>query len=150
MAPDEPALRKADEAAERESDRRRDVDELLVWLVHMSSSSAEWTSHAPISPSGRHPTFSVLVLLGPIGTGVAYVLFHALIRDLGAARAATVSFLPPVVAVAIAVGALGEAWRPALIGGLVAVLAGLVFATRRRAGIGAQTRTVIPGDRWTR
>jgi drug/metabolite transporter (DMT)-like permease len=77
------------------------------------------------------PTALVILLLGPIGTGVAYVMFHGLVRDLGAARASTVSYLPSVVAVAIGVGGLGEPLRPALLGGVAAVLVGLAMARRR-------------------
>ena len=81
----------------------------------------------PIDPE----TGLILILLGPIGTGLAYVLFHSLVRDLGAARAATVSYLPPVVAVIAGVGGLGEVLRPALVAGVGAVLVGLVLAGRR-------------------
>lgn len=59
---------------------------------------------------GRLPADVVLsvVALGALGTGLAYVLQHGLIRDAGATVASTVAYLVPVVAVVIGVVVLGE------------------------------------------
>ena len=74
--------------------------------------------------------------LGALGTGVAYVLQHGLIRDAGATVASTVTYVAPIVAVTVGVVLLGEhlTWNePAgalvIIGG--AVLVGGSGARRR-------------------
>lgn len=46
---------------------------------------------------------ATVVGLGVIGTGVAYVIYYYLVDSLGAVKAASVTYLPPVVALVIAV-----------------------------------------------
>jgi drug/metabolite transporter (DMT)-like permease len=51
---------------------------------------------------------STVVGLGVIGTGLAYVIYYYLVDALGAVKAASVTYLPPVVALVIAVLIVGE------------------------------------------
>lgn len=74
-----------------------------------------------------------LLLLGLGGTGLAYVLNYRLVADEGPTAASTVTYLIPVVAVALGVGALGEPLTWQLGAGTVAVLAGVALSQRRRA-----------------
>ena len=52
---------------------------------------------------------SILVLgLGLLGTGVAYVLYYYVIANLGAVRASALTYVPPVVALVLGAMFLGE------------------------------------------
>ncbi|GAC1326385.1 MAG: DMT family transporter [Mycobacteriales bacterium] len=52
-----------------------------------------------------------VVVLGAVGTGLAYLLYYALIADLGATTASTVTYYIPIVAVTLGVAVLGERVR---------------------------------------
>ena len=52
-----------------------------------------------------------VVTLGAVGTGLAYLLYYALIADLGATTASTVTYYIPIVAVTLGVAVLGEQVR---------------------------------------
>lgn len=68
---------------------------LLLLLVTTSFDGMERITSEPVALTG-------LVLgLGVMGTGVAYVLYYFLVQQLGALKAAGVTYVPPVVALAI-------------------------------------------------
>jgi drug/metabolite transporter (DMT)-like permease len=63
-----------------------------------------------------------LVLLGAIGTGVAYVLNYRIIAELGATKASLVTYVIPVVAVVVGIVVLGERFElRMLVGGLMII-----------------------------
>jgi drug/metabolite transporter (DMT)-like permease len=70
--------------------------------------------------------------LGLGGTGVAYVLNYRLIADEGPTAASTVTYLIPLVAVALGVAVLDEPLGWNLAAGTAAVLAGVALAQRPR------------------
>src|SRR5450756_2033555 len=80
-----------------------------------------------------------VLALGAFGTGLAYLLNYALIRDVGATTASTVTYLIPIVAVALGVMVLGDrlAWHH-LVGALVVVFGVAVAEGRLRRPIGAR------------
>ena len=84
-----------------------------------------------------------LVILGVIGTGVAYVLNYQIIASEGATIASTVTYLLPVVAIAAGVVALGEQITAAAIAGTALVLAGVAL-TRRAPAADAAGRSADP------
>jgi drug/metabolite transporter (DMT)-like permease len=87
---------------------------------------------APVVATGPiMPTLSVLasvLALGVLGTGVAYVLNYRLIEDEGATAASTVTYLLPVVAVALGVVVLGEAATWNLLAGTAIILCGVALS----------------------
>ena len=109
---------------------------------------------AVVAPFSGVPTASLgadaiasLLVLGILGSGVAYVLTHAIVRAAGASRMSTVTYLIPVVSTALGVVVLSEplGWNePA---GAAVVLgfmwwssrsAGARFRWRTRAGLAAR------------
>ena len=72
-----------------------------------------------------------LVILGVIGTGVAYVLNYQIIASEGAAIASTVTYLLPVVAIVLGVLILGERITVAAVAGTALVLLGVALTRRR-------------------
>lgn len=75
---------------------------------------------------------AALVGLGVVGTALAFVIFYELINDIGAARAALVSYLAPGVALLYGAIFRDEAITVAAVGGLVLILAGVAIASRAR------------------
>lgn len=70
-------------------------------------------------------------LLGVVCTALAFLLFFALIAEVGPVRATVITYVNPAVALALGVALLGE---PLTIGagvGFALILIGLFFATRR-------------------
>jgi drug/metabolite transporter (DMT)-like permease len=72
-----------------------------------------------------------IVLLGLLGTGLAYVIYFRLINDVGATTASAVNYVVPVTAVLIGAILLSETvtWN-LVVGGLI-VLAGMGYAEGR-------------------
>jgi drug/metabolite transporter (DMT)-like permease len=83
-------------------------------------------------------TLAALVALGVGGTGVAYVLYFALIGGAGASRAILVNYLIPTMAVAYGVLLLDEPLEATMVVGLGLILAGVSLGTgvvRTRASV---------------
>ena len=76
-------------------------------------------------------SFGLIVGLGLLGTGVAYILYYFIISRLGAVGASTVTYLPPVVALLIGTMFVGEPieWLDLLAAGLI--LGGVFLMNRR-------------------
>jgi drug/metabolite transporter (DMT)-like permease len=101
-------------------------------------------SHLPAA----FPASNVLLaiaLLGVVCTALAFLLFFALIAEVGPVRATVITYVNPAVALALGVAILGE---PLTIGagvGFALVLVGLFLATRRgKAPTAAPQRTEEP------
>ena len=72
-----------------------------------------------------------MLVLGILGTGVAYVLNYRLIADEGAVAASTVTYLIPVVAVVLGALVLNEPLTWHLLAGGVIVLVGVAVSEGR-------------------
>jgi drug/metabolite transporter (DMT)-like permease len=70
--------------------------------------------------------------LAVICTAIAFILFFALIGEVGPARATVITYVNPAVAVALGVLVLGERLTLAMAGAFVLILGGSVLATRGR------------------
>lgn len=77
---------------------------------------------------------AALLVLGVIGTGVAYVLNYRIITDDGPLLASTVTYLLPVVAVTMGTVFLNEDLSGTLIFGVLVVLSGVVLSRLRTRG----------------
>jgi drug/metabolite transporter (DMT)-like permease len=75
-----------------------------------------------------------VVILGVIGTGIAYVLNYQIITSEGATIASTVTYLLPVVAIVLGVLVLGESVTITALAGIALVLAGVAL-TRHHAQV---------------
>jgi len=83
-----------------------------------------------------------VVILGVIGTGIAYVLNYQIITSEGATIASTVTYLLPVVAIVLGVLVLGESVTITALAGIALVLAGVAL-TRHHAQV------ANPAEPWT-
>ena len=46
--------------------------------------------------------------LGLLGTGLAFIIYYYMVKELGAVKASSITYIPPVVALAIGVILVGE------------------------------------------
>jgi drug/metabolite transporter (DMT)-like permease len=72
--------------------------------------------------------------LGVLGTGVAYLLYYALVRDEGATTAAMVTYLIPVVAVVLGVVVKDEPVRWNTVAGAAVVIFSVALAEGQLTG----------------
>ena len=70
-------------------------------------------------------------LLGVVCTAIAFLLFFALIAEVGPVRATIITYVNPAVALALGVVVLGEPLTIGAVAGFALILAGLFLATRR-------------------
>jgi drug/metabolite transporter (DMT)-like permease len=83
------------------------------------------------------PPARVLVavgLLGVVCTAIAFLLFFALIAEVGSVRATVITYVNPAVALALGVALLGEPLTVGAGAGFMLILIGLFLATRRGPG----------------
>src|ERR1022692_75504 len=71
-----------------------------------------------------------VVILGVIGTGIAYVLNYQIIASEGATIPSSVTYLLPVVAIVLGVVVVGEDITAMVIAGIALVLAGVALTRR--------------------
>jgi drug/metabolite transporter (DMT)-like permease len=71
-----------------------------------------------------------IVLLGTLGTGLAYVLSYRVIAELGATTASLVTYIIPVVAVVVGIVVLGEQFEWRLVLGGLLTIAGIAAVNR--------------------
>jgi drug/metabolite transporter (DMT)-like permease len=95
---------------------------------------------AALSPPGHGAPFKAwgsVVVLGVACTAVALVVFFILLTEAGPSRASIITYITPVVAVALGVAFLDESLGGASIAGLVLILAGSYVSTggARRARV---------------
>jgi drug/metabolite transporter (DMT)-like permease len=87
---------------------------------------------------------SALLALGVLCTAAALVLYGALIAEAGAGRALVITYVNPLVALALGIVILGEHPGLGAAGGLPLILAGSWLAMRRRAHLRRDTRPSGP------
>ena len=74
--------------------------------------------------------------LGVLGTGIAYIIYYYIVHKLGAVAASAVTYIPPIVALLMGVLFAHEAIRPLDLLAMSFVLGGVYFLqTGRRSGV---------------
>jgi len=93
------------------------------------------TPLAALSPPTETPTTGALVsivVLGLLCTALAFVFLSVLVSEAGPGRASVITYVNPVIAVALGVTLLGERPGPGAVAGLLLILAGSWLATDGR------------------
>jgi drug/metabolite transporter (DMT)-like permease len=80
-----------------------------------------------------------VLLLGALGTGVAYVLYYRLVSDVGPTRASLVTYLVPLVAVTVGVVVLDEPFHLRVLAGGALIVGGIALVSPRRRPAPAST-----------
>ena len=114
---------------------------------------ADRTVRARAAPERRRPRPRrrlAVVALGALGSGVAYLLYFAIIASAGASRAILVTYLVPAFALVYGAVFLDEAITASALGGLALILGGTALATglaKRRAVRAAAAGRRVDDDR---
>lgn len=124
-------------------------DSITLSAVQLAMASVVVLLLAPFDARGpvalSVPVVLGILTLGVAGTGIAYIWYTRVLRDWGAARASTVTYLAPVVGVLLGVLVLGESihwYEP--VGGAI-VIAGILTSQgvrlRRTAAVEPPARS---------
>jgi len=97
---------------------------IYMWILAL-------TADGGIIVPSQLPTIVAVVWLGILGSFVAYLLFFFLIEHLGATMASMVTYMFPVIGVAIGVLLLGERMDLRLAIGTALVVIGIIVVTLR-------------------
>jgi drug/metabolite transporter (DMT)-like permease len=84
----------------------------------------------PTPPSGG--ALAAIVALGVVCTALAFVIYNVLITEAGPSRASVITYINPVVAVALGVTLLGDRPGTGAVAGLLLILAGSWLSTDGR------------------
>jgi drug/metabolite transporter (DMT)-like permease len=114
---------------------------LAVSAVAMGLSALVYAPFAAVSAPARlsdvDPAAWIAVgVLGAVCSAVAFLVFFALLAEVGPSRTTVITYVNPAVAVLLGVLALGEPLTPGLLVGFPLVLVGSYLATRRSPSAG--------------
>jgi drug/metabolite transporter (DMT)-like permease len=111
-----------------------DVPTLPMTAVCLGFAALVYAAPAAATWPDEMPSTRVLAALGGLAvicTALAFIVFFALIREVGAARALVFTYINPAVALAAGVIVLNEPLTLWNVAALVLIMAGCVLATRR-------------------
>ena len=105
--------------------RRSWISVTIAGLITLPAGIATTPGHTPALGA-----IAAVVVLGAVGTAIAFVIYYELIAGIGPARAALVSYLAPGIALFYGAIFLDETITVAAIAGLVLILGGVAIASR--------------------
>jgi drug/metabolite transporter (DMT)-like permease len=111
------------------------IDPRATMGASLAISAVVLTPFAALDPPHESPSAEVIVsllVLGILCTALAFVIFGALIAEIGPGRALVITYVNPVVAVALGVIVLDERPGPGSVAGLLLILAGSWLSTDGR------------------
>lgn len=123
--------------------RFRDLDPLGPVTASMGISAVVLALPAFGSAPAEMPSGDTIVsvlVLGLACSALAFLLFFALIGEVGPGKATVITYVNPVVAVALGVTLLGESLGPSAVAGLLLILAGSWLSTGGRMPPGLMRR----------
>jgi drug/metabolite transporter (DMT)-like permease len=110
-----------------------DLPPLGVIAASLGVSALVYVPITALAGPGKAPSFDALVsivVLAVVCTALAFLVFFALITEIGPVRATVITYVNPAVAAVLGVVVLDEAFTVGMAVGFVLVLAGSVLATR--------------------
>ena len=108
----------------------------LAALIYLPAGIAQLPSHAPSLNA-----IGAVATLGVVCTALAFIVFFALINEVGPNRATVITYVNPAVAVALGVLILSEPFTASIAAGFVLIALGSLLGTRR-----ARPPRPLPGD----
>jgi drug/metabolite transporter (DMT)-like permease len=124
-----------------------DVPPLVTAVGTLTAATVALVPFAVVQHPAQFPSWEVtgaLLALSIGGTGIAYVLYYALLAGAGASRSILITYLVPALALLYGTTLLGESLTFTAVVGLALVLGGVALGTGvvRFASRGAQMREV--------
>jgi len=98
----------------------------LTALIYLPFAAAQWPAAIP-SPK----VLASIGVLAVICTSVGFIVFAALIKEIGPVRSTVITYINPAVAAVLGIVVLNESFSPAMGAGLLLVISGSILATRR-------------------
>jgi drug/metabolite transporter (DMT)-like permease len=120
----------------------QDVPTLPMTAVCLTFAALVYTPPAILTWPDAMPTTRVLVALAGLAlicTALAFLVFFALIREVGASRALVFTYVNPAVAIVAGVLVLGEPLTATILGAFALILGGSVLATAGRTKVADAT-----------
>lgn len=113
--------------------RLADLPSIPVVSASLLLTAIAYLPYALLRPPRSLPAEAIgsVLVLGTVCTALAFVLFFALISDIGPARATVITYVNPAVAVLFGVTLLSEPFTRGMAVGFPLILAGSVLAARR-------------------
>lgn len=112
------------------------IRSVTVIGLSLATSAIAYAPVAAVQWPHRFPSISVvgaIAVLAVVCTALAFLLFFALIAEIGPVRATVITYVNPAVAAVLGVTVLHESLTLGMGAGFALVLAGSALATRRRA-----------------
>ena len=97
-------------------------------LIYVPIAAVGWPTAIP-----SVEVIEAIVILAVVCTAAAFLVFAALIDEIGPVRATVITYVNPAVAAVLGVAVLKETLTPAMIAGFGLVIVGSMLATRRPA-----------------
>jgi drug/metabolite transporter (DMT)-like permease len=110
-----------------------DLPSLGVIALSLAAAAVCYAPFAAFSVPAQQPSWKVIasvLTLAVVCTALAFILFFALIEQVGPLRATVITYVNPAVAALLGVTILGESFTLGMAIGFALVLAGSVLATR--------------------
>ncbi len=98
----------------------------MTAIVYAPFAAASWPSTAP-----SQSVLAAIAILAVVCTAAAFLMFAALIGEIGPVRATVITYVNPAIAATLGVLILGEALTPAMLLGFALAIVGSTLATRR-------------------
>jgi drug/metabolite transporter (DMT)-like permease len=115
--------------------RAQPLEAGLAWAMFYGTilnASVAWALAGPPVFDASPQYIAGVAYLGIIASAMAFSLYYALIRTMGAGKAAYTSVIIPLVAMTLSTAFEGYRWSALAVAGAVLALAGLVVALRSR------------------
>ncbi len=115
--------------------RLEGIDARAAMGASLGIAGVALTPFAILDPPDAAPTRTAwlsIVVLGLLCTALAFLVYSALVAEVGPGRAIVITYVAPVVALALGVAVLGESPGPGAIAGLLLILAGSWISTDGR------------------
>jgi drug/metabolite transporter (DMT)-like permease len=112
-----------------------DIDPRATMGASLAIAGVVLTPFAAARPPAAVPSgaaIAALLVLGLVCTAAAFVIYSRLIAEIGPGRALVITYVAPVVAVALGVSVLGERPGAGAIAGLLLIIAGSWLSTDGR------------------
>ena len=118
--------------------RMREVPSLAVIAASLTISALVYLplgiAQRPLAlPSPQ--AIGAVVILGVVCTGLAFIVFFALIREVGPNRATVITYVNPAIAVALGVTVLSEPFTASIAAGFALIALGSFLGTRRSRAV---------------